>query len=90
MEGNEYPIVIVKWADAHCGDAGWQELDTYEDDGECIVTTVGYLVPADGPGGKKDHITIWQTITEGEGIHPFHIPVAMSRSVTVITAEKKV
>lgn len=89
MEGSEYPIVIVKWADAHCGDAGWQELDSYDDDGECIVTTVGYLVPADEPGGKKDHITIWQTITEGEGIHPFHIPVAMSRSVTIVQPEKK-
>lgn len=81
----DYPIVIVKWADAHAGEGGWLPLETYEDDGECIVTTVGLMVPADDAGGKKDHVTVWQTITEGEGIHPFHIPAAMVRSVTVVT-----
>lgn len=80
-----YPIVIVKWADAHCGDPGWQELDVYEDDGEVIVTTVGYLVPAGDSGGKKDHLTVWQTITDGEGIHPFHIPASMVRTVVTLT-----
>lgn len=85
MTENNYPIVIVKWADAHAGDGGWLPLEDYEDDGECIVTTVGFLVPHDDPGGKKDHITIWQTITDGEGIHPFHIPAAMTRSVTIVS-----
>jgi hypothetical protein len=80
-----FPIVLVRWADAHAGDSGWLPLDDYEDDGEVIVTTVGYLVPADTPGGKKDHVTVWQTITDGEGIHPFHIPSLMVRSMSVVS-----
>ena len=80
----EYPLVIVQWADAHASEGGWIDLDEYDDDGECIVTTVGFLVPADDPGGKKDHVTVWQTITEGEGIHGFHIPVSMVRSTQIV------
>jgi hypothetical protein len=41
------------------------------------------------PGGKKDHLTVWQTITEGEGIHPFHIPAGMVREVTLVTKPNK-
>ena len=88
MEASDFPVVIVKWADAHASAGGWLDLDDYEDDGECIVTTIGYLVPADSPGGKKDHVSVWQTITDGEGIHGFHIPVSMVRNMTVIPAEK--
>lgn len=83
-----YPIALVTWADAHNGPAGWQTLDDYEDDGECLIKTVGYLVPADDPGGKKDHVTIWQTLTDGDGIHPFHIPAAMVRTVQVVTVDE--
>lgn len=79
-----YPVVCVRWADAHAGDGGWLELSSYPDDGEYIITTVGYLVPADSPGGKADHVTLWQTLTDGEGIHPFHIPVQMVRNIQVI------
>ena len=82
---SDYPIVIVKWADAHASDGGWLTLDDYEDDGECIVTTCGYMVPADEPGGKKDHVTLWQTITDGEGIHGFHVPIDMVRNIQVVT-----
>lgn len=88
METENHVVVLVRWADAHCGDPGWQELDNYDDDGEAIITTVGFLVPSDAPGGKKDHITVWQTLTEGEGIHPFHIPAGMVRSVTTVTFPK--
>jgi hypothetical protein len=90
MEASDFPVVIVKWADAHASQGGWLTLDEYEDDGECIITTIGYLVPADQPGGKKDHVTVWQTITEGDAIHGFHIPVAMVRSTLVIPTEKPV
>ena len=79
-----YPIVCIRWADAHAGDGGWLELSHYEDDGEYIITTVGYLVPSDAPGGKHGHVTVWQTLTDGEGIHPFHIPADMVRNITVI------
>jgi hypothetical protein len=85
MDQTDPVIAVVYWADAHCGEGGWQTLEDYEDDGEAIVTTVGFLVPHDSPGGKKDHITVWQTITDGEGIHPFHIPGAMVRGVKLVT-----
>ena len=80
-----HPMVCVKWADAHCGTGGWLELDDYEDDGEYIISTVGYLIPADAPGGKKNHVTIWQTLNHGEGIHPFHIPADMVRSISILS-----
>lgn len=80
-----HPMVCVLWADAHCGEGGWLELDEYEDDGEYIISTVGYLVPADSPGGKKNHVTIWQTLTGGEGIHPFHIPADMVRTIKILS-----
>lgn len=89
MTENEFPIVLIRWADAHGGEGGWQELEDYEDDGEVIISTVGFLIPHDMPGGKKDHLTVWQTITEGEGIHPFHIPAGMVREVTLVTKPNK-
>ena len=84
MEKNEYPIVLIRWADAHAGDGGWQTLEAYEDEGEIIVETVGFLVPADQPGGKKDHVTVWQSYHDGEGIHPFHVPSLMVKSIKMI------
>jgi hypothetical protein len=80
----DYPIALVLWADAHCGESGWQDLEEFEDEGELIVSSVGFLVPADDPGGKKDHVTLWQTITDGEGINPFHIPTGMVRQIKVV------
>ena len=85
MEKNNYPVVFIQWADAHAGEGGWQELESYEDEGEVIVETVGFMVPADSPGGKKDHVTVWQSYHEGEGIHPFHIPSSMVRSLKIIS-----
>lgn len=81
---NPYPAVFIRWADAHCGDGGWLGLEDYEDDGECIVETVGFLVPSDEPGGKDKHVTVWQTYMDGEGINPFHIPVGMIRGIFVL------
>lgn len=78
-------VVLVKWADAHDGGIqGWTELGEYVDDGEVIITTVGLLIPEHLPGGKKGHVTVWQTVTDGEGINPFHIPVGMVRTLTVL------
>jgi len=84
-DSRPYPIVLVTWADAHAGDGGWQELEGYEDDGEVLVLTLGFLVPADSPGGKKGHVTVWQTYHGGEGINPFHIPAGMVRNLTTLT-----
>jgi hypothetical protein len=81
---NKFPIVLITWADAHCGEAGWIDLDSVEDDGECIITSVGYLVPA-GEGGKAGHVTLYQTHTDGEAIHPFHIPAGMVRETKILT-----
>lgn len=84
-EASDYQAVIVHWSDAHCGLQGWLELDEFDDDGDCIVTTCGFLIPEGEPGSKKNHVTIWQTITGGEGIHPFHIPTPMVKSIVHLT-----
>jgi hypothetical protein len=79
-----YPIVLVKWADAHCSEGGWLTLEDYEDTGETIVESVGFLVPVPDSGSKKDHVTIWQTYCEGDVIHAIHIPVGMIRDIKVL------
>ena len=82
---NEYPIVLIEWADACGGDPGWFTLDDIEDDGETIIQSVGFLIPADEPPGKKDHITLLQSYHDGDGIHLFWIPIAMVRKTIVLT-----
>lgn len=81
----DHPIVLVEWADAHQNDPGWLDLEEIEDDGECIIRTVGFLVPADEPGGKAGHVTVMQSFNQGDVIGLFHIPVAMTRTVRVVT-----
>jgi hypothetical protein len=80
-----YSIVLIRWADAHMSDSGWIELDEYEDDGETLVETVGFLIPVGEAGSKKDHVTLWQTLCEDEGIHAMHIPIGMVREVKVLS-----
>jgi len=46
----EPPMVLVHWADTHLSEGGWQDMDEYEDDGECIVTSVGFLVAVGDAG----------------------------------------
>ena len=79
-----YSIVWVEWADAHTSEAGWLELDGYEDDGEVLVSTVGFLIPVGDAGSKDGHVSVWQTLCQGEGIHGFHIPVQMVRQIKVL------
>ena len=80
----QYSAVLVHWADAHTSEPGWLQLDTYDDDGEVVVATVGFLVPVGDPGSKEGHVSLWQTLCDGEGIHGFHIPVQMVREVRVL------
>lgn len=80
----EYPIVLIEWADACGGDAGWLALEEVEDDGETLVHSVGFLIPSDGPGGKKDHVTLLQTYHGGEGINLFYIPSLMVRKTILL------
>jgi hypothetical protein len=77
-------IVLVQWADTHMSDSGWLDLDKYEDDGEMLVDTVGFLIPVGEPGSKDQHVTVWQTLCRGEGIHAIHIPVGMVRDIKVL------
>jgi hypothetical protein len=81
-------IVLVHWADAHCSEGGWLTLADYEDDGEIIVETVGFLVKEGEAGSKKNHVTLWQTHAQGDVIHAMHIPIAMVRSVKVLLKHK--
>lgn len=84
MEKNELTIVLIKWADASGEEPGWLSLEELEDDGEVLVSTVGFLIPADEPGGKQDHVSVMQSYHEGEAIHVFRIPVGMVRSMSVL------
>jgi hypothetical protein len=77
-------VVKVLWADAHAGDGGWQELDDYQDDGEVLVHTVGFRVDPGQPSYKIGHITVWQSLSGRDGIHPFHIPVDMVRHIVIL------
>lgn len=79
-----YPIVLVEWSDAHAGESGWVTLEDYEDEGDCIVSSVGFLVPAEEKGGKEGHVTLWQTYHDGEAINPFHIPVGMVKKMMTL------
>lgn len=81
----KFSIVLIRWADAHMGDAGWLELAEYEDDGETIVESVGFLIPVGEAGSKKDHVTLWQSLCDDEGIHAMHIPIGMVREVKVLS-----
>jgi hypothetical protein len=83
-----YPIVLLQWADAHLSEGGWQTLSEYEDDGEVLVESVGFLVPEGDAGSKKDHVTLWQTYADGDVIHAMHIPVAMVRKIKVLVKKK--
>lgn len=65
-------------------EGGWLELDEYVDDGETIVSSVGFLIPVGEAGSKKDHVSLWQTLCEDQGIHAMHIPVGMVRDVKVL------
>ena len=78
-------LVYVQWADAHTSEGGWLDLEDYEDEGECLVETVGYMIPVGEPGSKKDHVSVWQTLCDGEGIHGFHIPIGMVRTIKTIS-----
>lgn len=82
---NEYPVVLIEWADASGGDPGWMTLEELEDDGETLVQSVGFLLPADEPGGKKDHIALLQTYHDGDGFNLFYVPVGMIRKTIVLT-----
>ena len=79
-----YKIVYVTWADAHCSESGWVDLDDYNDDGEIIVHTTGFLIPLGDAGSKDKHVSLWQSLSGGEGIHGFHIPVQMVRNMKTL------
>ena len=85
MEGGQrYPMVLVTWADTHLSEGGWLDLADYEDDGECIVASVGFHIPVGDPGSKEKHLTLWQTLCQEEGIHAIHIPVGMVREIKIL------
>lgn len=87
MSRDGHTVVLIQWKDAHAGESGWLDMDEYEDDGLVVVETVGFLVPADEPGGKAQHVTVWQSISEDDGIGPFHIPVEMVLKMTVLNLD---
>lgn len=87
VEPDELAIVLVVWADAHTGDHGWISTDIDSQD-EMLVQSVGFLVPADD-GGKRGHVTLWQSLCEEEGIGLFHIPADMVRTIRTLRPPKQ-
>jgi hypothetical protein len=83
-EGRKYTMVLVTWADTHLSEGGWLDLDEYEDDGECLVSSVGFQIPVGDPGSKDKHLTLWQTLCKEEGIHAIHIPIGMVRDIKIL------
>jgi len=83
-EGRKYPIILVTWADTHMSQGGWLDLSEYEDDGECIVSSVGFHIPVGEPGSKDKHVTLWQSFSKEEAIHAVHIPVGMVRDLKIL------
>lgn len=81
-------VVYIRWADTHMSDGGWIDLANYEDDGECLIDTVGFLIPLGDKGSKKGHISVWQTLGEDEGIHGVHIPVGMVRHIAICSPDQ--
>tara|TARA_R110000868_G_scaffold121485_7_gene322307 strand:- start:1451 stop:1738 length:288 start_codon:yes stop_codon:yes gene_type:complete len=84
MTNEKYSMVRVIWADAHTSESGWLDMSEQTDDGEVLVHTVGYLIPVGDAGSKARHVSLWQTLCDGEGIHGFYIPVAMVRDMMVL------
>ena len=77
-------MVLVTWADTHLSEGGWLDLDEYEDDGECLVSSVGFQIPVGDPGSKDKHLTLWQTLCKEECIHAIHIPIGMVRDIKIL------
>jgi hypothetical protein len=74
-----FPMVYVKWHDAHAVAPSWICLDDIDDE-PAIVESVGWVLH-----GKKDgHIVLAQSITDNEGDHILAIPVGMVRSMKVL------
>lgn len=61
-----------------------------EDDGECLITTVGFMLEEGSPGTKKEHLSLFQTLTDGEVIHPFYVPKGMVRKVVSLGPLKEI
>ena len=80
---DDLAIVLVVWADAHTGEHGWISTFIEDDQDEVLVQSVGFLVPANR-GGKRRHVTLWQSLCDDEGIALFHIPTDMVRSLKVL------
>ncbi len=79
-EGNQYPMVVVKWADAHSGPGHWSELDP-DDRDEYIVSTIGFVIDTT-KGGKPGHVTVAQSYTPDDDFdHVLHIPSQMVRTM---------
>lgn len=78
-----YPIVAVKWRDAHADPIGtWTNLDELEDCGPYHVISVGFLLPS----VKADHVSVAQSLDPEENIDTIlHIPVKMVEEVVLFT-----
>jgi hypothetical protein len=76
MMSENLTYIYVTWRDAHSGTTTWtapRDLDSEP----FIVRSSGFLL-AESEGGKKEHLTICQSVTpDGDIDHVLHIPIAM-------------
>lgn len=75
-------VVLVTWHDAHSGAESWiniKDLDTEPAE----VQSVGFLLST-SDGGKRDHVTLYQSRNEDSVDHVLHIPVRMVRTMKVL------
>lgn len=88
-EAPDYPIVLVLWRDAFSHYNSWTTLDDIVDDQEeAIVYSTGYMVGEDKPGGRAGHVTLWQTMSEGDAINQFCIPKDMVVNIVHLSGKE--
>lgn len=82
-----YPLVSVKWTDAHAVTETWTQIDDLDDE-SCLVLSVGYLLPESKPG----HIVLIQSIIEDseevDGV--LAIPLGMVQEVRLFTSPEQI
>ncbi len=76
-------ILLVEWADAHDGTDTWTAIEDLKDDGEVIITSIGFRLDEEH-GGKKDHIALAQSLDGDHVDNVLYIPVGMVRKMTAV------
>lgn len=84
MARSTHQLVEVTWVDIYGKNDGWTELKDWEDPGEAVAVTVGYLLP-----DLKEGYTVLAgsyMSFEGEAWHDFsYIPNSVIKKITKLS-----